>query len=310
MWDYDSLYNKSKDFVRKGLEHQDPISTEVPLWCILGLELLARATLSRKNPALLADPKEDISILSACGYPGNTAAKSLSASKVFQRCEAVCEGFLREDRLRCVEWLNWRNVELHTGSSPFNGLKKGAWQPQFFRICDILLGENETNLKEFVGRPHTAVAIRMIEGLNDEKKKEAHDRVKEQKAKFAAIDVQTRLERIGTGSTKAENVPEIFETPKGVRVARKVIQCPSCEGKAIIVAAPIRSSSPRDDRGKLVQENTWLPVILRCECCKLKLVGHAYVSALGLGEQFVTRDVVDPIDYYQIEFQSTEEDDG
>ena len=60
MWDFQSLYTKSKAYVRKGLEHEDPDSPEIPLWCILALELLARAALSKVNPALLADPKDDI----------------------------------------------------------------------------------------------------------------------------------------------------------------------------------------------------------------------------------------------------------
>ena len=32
MWDFQSLYTKSKAYVRKGLEHEDPDSPEIPLW--------------------------------------------------------------------------------------------------------------------------------------------------------------------------------------------------------------------------------------------------------------------------------------
>ena len=83
MWDYESIYNKAKYFVRKGLDHEEPESTEIPLWCILSLELLARATLSRINPALLADPRDGNNILSALGFPGKTAPVSVPAKTVF-----------------------------------------------------------------------------------------------------------------------------------------------------------------------------------------------------------------------------------
>ena len=295
MWNYDSLYKKAKFFVRKGLEHEEPHSTEVPLWCILSLELLARATLSRVNTALLAELRDEMSILTACGFPSKKAPSSVTAKGAFHRCVVVCEDFSEEDYKRCIEWLNWRNEELHTGSLPFDELKTSEWLPDFFRICNILLEKNETNLENFLGIKNSGTAEKMIESLSHQKRAYAHAEVKEKKAKFDALSVEDRLERIKQGSAKAK-------TPGSLRARSKEITCPSCEGVALVVGNLIRSTTPRDHKGQLVQDDIWLPTVLGCYCCGLKLDGHAYVSALGFGDQFLTKDVLDPKDYYEIEF--------
>ena len=298
MWDYDLLYQKAKAFVRKGLEHEIPDSAEVPLWCILALELLARATLSRINKALLADPKNDINVLFACGFPSKKAPISIPARAVFYRCMVVCEDFSEQDHDRCVEWLNWRNAELHTGSLPFEGLKTGVWLPDFYRICTIFLSCNKTDLEDFVGAKHVTTAKEMVESLSGQKKAEAYEKVQMKKEAFKALSVEERLERIKRGDDRAKN-SKFYEHSKE-------IECPSCEGTAIVVGGLVRSTTPKDDDGVLVQEDVWLPVALGCYCCDLRIKGHALVSALGFGDQFVTPDVLDPKDYYQIEFDPSE----
>ena len=298
MWDYDSLYQKARAFVRKGLEHEVPGSAEVPLWCILALELLARATLSRINIALLADPKDDASVLFACGFQGKRAPRSIPATMVFGRCMVVCKDFSEQDRRRCVKWLNWRNEELHTGSVPFEGLRTGVWLPDFYRICTIFLSRNETDLEDFVGAEHATTAKEMVESISDQKKAEANKEVLMKKNAFQTLSVEERLERIKQGSVRAKN-SQYYEQSKEIK-------CPSCEGTAFVFGRLVRSTTPKDSDGELVQDDVWLPVVLVCYCCSLMIKGHALVSALGFGDQFVTPDVLDPKDYYQIEIDSSE----
>ena len=299
MWNYDSLYRKAKLFVRKGLEHDAPDSTEIPLWCIVALELLARATLSRINPALLADPRDGASILAACGFPSKKAPTSVPAKTVFHRCVVICEDFSEQDYSRCIEWLNWRNEELHTGSLPFEELKTSVWLPDFYRICSLLLGKNEASLEDFLGTEHATTAKTMVESLSEKERKEAHAEVRAKREKFQALDVEERLERIKQGNARAKR-------NWSLRARSREIKCPSCEGVAFVVGDLIRSTTPRDQEGELVQDDVWLPTGLVCFSCELKLAGHAYVSALGFGDQFFTKDVLDPKDYYQIEFDPSE----
>ena len=299
MWDYDSLYKKAKVYVRKALEHEQPTSEEVPLWSVLALELLARATLSSIHPALLADPRDGASLLHACGYPSKKAPTSAPARTVFHRCVVICGEFTEQDYNKCLEWLNWRNEELHTGELPFEQLKTGSWLPDFFRICTTLLHANQSSLEDFVGPEHAKMATDMISALSAQKRSEAFDAVKKKRAEFQNRQVEERLERIRDGK---EQIKDQYR----LRARGKEIVCPSCEGPALVVGDLIRSTTPRDDEGEFVQDDVWLPAGLRCWCCGLKLVEHAHVSALGFGDQFVTQDILDPKEYYEIQFDPSD----
>ena len=303
MWDYDSLYNKAKLFVRKGLGHQEPQSAEIPLWYILSLELLARATLSRISPALLADPRDGSNILFALGFQrlpsGRTAPASVPARTVFSRCAVVCEKFTEQDSKRCTEWLNWRNEELHTGKLPFENLRTSIWQPDFFRICSILLEQNNTSLEDFVGTDFANHAKTMVSAFSENEREVARNSVKAAKEKFQGLGVEERLEKIKFGEEKSKDLQSKFP-------GCKEIECPSCEGRALIGGELVRSTIPRHQDGELAQEDVWLPNIVRCECCGLKIRGHARVSALGFGDQFVSTDFLDPRDHFEIEFDPSD----
>ena len=302
MWDYDSLFNKAKEFARKGLEHQDPSSTEVPLWCIVALEFLARATLSRRNPALLADTRSDDSLLAMCGIATKKTPVSAPASLVFRRCMDICESFSDEDYKRCIVWLNWRNEELHTGISPFEELTTSVWRPDFYRVCSILLDQNNSDLEEFIGTKQAVIANTMIESLSEKNRKQAHHRVKDAKQSFENLDVNERADSLKQGSNRAKYLSSTYDR----YIAKK---CPSCGGTAVLAGDLIRSTTPTDSGGELVQEDVWLPIGLACYCCDLKLTGHAHVSAVDLGDQFVTEDTLDPAEYYEIEFDPRDYDE-
>ena len=299
MWDYESLYKKAKVYALKALEHDQPESDEVPLWSILALELLARATLSRVNPALLADPRDSGSVLHACGFPSKKAPTSVPAKMVFHRCVVVCEDFTEQDYDKCLEWLNWRNEELHTGELPFEQLKTGAWLSDFFRICETLLVQNQSSLEDFVGSEHAATAADMTSALSAQKRSEAFETVKERKVEFQDFQIEERLEKIKKGKEK-------LERNYTLRARGREIVCPSCEGPALVIGNLIRSTTPRDNDGEFVQDDVWLPTALICWCCGLKFNEHAHVSALEYGDQFVTQDILDPKEYYEIQFDPSE----
>ena len=237
MWGYDSLYNKAKYFVCKGLDHEVPESAEVPLWCILSLELLARATLSRISPALLADQRDGSNILYALGFPGKTAPVSVPAKTVFFRCMAVCEKFSELENKQCMEWMEWRNEDLHTGRMPFENLKASIWLPDFFRICSIFLEQNETGMDDFFGPVHTIQATKMVESLSKDERAKAHETVREARDKFQNLEVSERLEKLKRGG---ELEKQYLSENRGF----KQIKCPSCEGGALVAGDLIRSTTP------------------------------------------------------------------
>ena len=294
MWDYESLYSKSREFVRKGLEHQDPSSAEVPLWCILALEFLARATLSRQNPALLVDLRIEESLLSICGISTKKTPTSAPASVIFSRCMFIFHDFTEAEYKKCLVWLNWRNEELHTGKSPFDSMRSAEWRPDFYRIYAVFLSHNGATLEDFIGKPLADAANTIIDSLNDQKKKEAHDRVRDARENFEELEVEERADSLKSGSAKAKAVSSANK-----RCSDR--KCPSCGGRAVLVSDLIRSTTPTEWGGELVQDDEWLPVGLVCYCCDLKLAEHAHVSAVGFGDQYITKDILDPIDYFEID---------
>jgi hypothetical protein len=304
VWDHDSLYKKAKLYVRKGLDHEEPGSPEVPFWCLLSLELLARAALSRVSPALLADPQDGANVLYACGFPGKTAPRSIAAKTVFRRCQVVCSGFTERELNKCIEWLNWRNEELHSGGLPFEHLTTSKWLPDFFQVANILLKANKQTLKDYAGGSHVKTARTMLEALSSEKMKQAHEMVQTMKSRFSSLSKKEQRERLSSGT---EQLAAIYK--RGGRPRK--IKCPACAGPAVLIGSIIRSTTPRDENGQLVQEDVWLPVGLKCYACELTLKEHAHVNALGLGDQYTSLDTLDPADYYSIEFDPADyyEDD-
>lgn len=299
MWSYNSLSKKATVLVRKGLEHENPTSFEVPFWCILSLELLARATLSKINPALLADPKEGNNILFACGYPKDKSPISIPAKTVYHRCTEICPKFTQDEYNRCMIWLNHRNTELHTGALPLSSLKTSEWMPEFFRIVKILLDFNNETLENFVGLNNIDSVNKMIQATIKNKKNEVAQYIKNAQQQFDALDIEVKLNRIKNGK---ENLHKDWYA----RRRGQEIKCPSCQGSALISGELIRSTTPKDDNGDFIQEDVMLPVKLQCYCCSLLLDGHEYLHAIGMGNQYTIKDYLDPKDYYGIEFDSSD----
>jgi hypothetical protein len=295
MWDHETLYAKARLYIRKGLEHEEPESEEVPLWCILALELLARATLAKVSPALLADPTDGANVLYALGYTGKKAPRSIPAKTVFHRCTVICEGFTEEDYKLCMSWLNSRNEELHTGHLPFEGLRTSSWLSELYRVTQLLLEHNGSSLDDYIGKDRAQTALTMLESLSNVKAKEAHERVQAAREAFNALEIEDRLEKVRSAKKYVSERPRLLG-----RI--KVETCPSCESPAFVTGSLVRSTNPRDTEGELVQDDVWLPVELNCVACGLVIDEHGHLAALGLGDQYTTVDVLDPQEYYRIEF--------
>ena len=67
IWSEEALLRKASVYVERA-SSVDPESGLEQLWSLIGLELLARATLARVHPALLADPQDGGHLLYAFGF--------------------------------------------------------------------------------------------------------------------------------------------------------------------------------------------------------------------------------------------------
>lgn len=299
MWSTNELFDKASLYVRRGLNHPNPDSAEVPLWCFLSLEMLARSVLAETNVALLADPGDGNNILFACGFPSTKSPKSIPAKTVFHRCTVLCPGFTTQEYDQCMLWMNLRNEELHTGALPLDDLQSSEWMPRFFQIAGILISQIGRSLEDFIGSAHTDSAKTMIEAVSEDSKKSAFRSIKEAKEAFNEFEVSSRLEKLHAGE-------EARSKDYSARVSGYEFKCPACEGPAMVVGDIVRSTPPHDEDGDFVQEDVRIPTHLRCYSCTLELAGHSLLHAIGEGNQYTKKDYLDPKDYYGIEFDPEE----
>lgn len=299
MWSGKSLFVKSQLYIRKALEHEVPDSSEVPLFAFIALEFLARSVLATINVGLLADPRDGYNVLHACGYGGKKAPVSIPTKTVFHRCTVVCSEFTEKDYALCMEWMNHRNEELHSGEMPLEGLSKAAWMPDLFRVALLLLGKLDRCLADFVGSANEMAAREMVNALSEDLRKEAFAIIGKSREEFEKLEAEERLVKI------AESKKARF-TDWGRKSRGLEIKCLACEGAAIVTGELIRSTTPHDEEGQLVQEDVRLPTALHCYACGLELQGYAHLHAVELGDHFTIKDYLDVADYYGIEFDPEE----
>src|ERR1700734_3566500 len=110
IWERDPLWAKAKLFFQRAFEDSDDDAL-YGLWCSLGIELLARASLAAISPTLLAEPdREHKNLLQVFGVgPKNPTPKSITASQVLLLCQNLFNSFTREDLTACMALINRRN---------------------------------------------------------------------------------------------------------------------------------------------------------------------------------------------------------
>src|SRR5438270_3125806 len=122
IWSYETLWQKAKLYARLALAEEDRDSAKFALLSTLALEFVARSTLARVHPALLADPREPENLLYAFGYRTDKSPKSIPAKALFARCEVVVPEFTAAERTFAMTLMERRNEELHSGSAAFHGV--------------------------------------------------------------------------------------------------------------------------------------------------------------------------------------------
>ncbi len=284
-WTYDGLWQKAKLYIDRALdeERNGPL---FPFWATLGLELLARATLARVHPALLAEPD---CLVRAFGFEPGIRAKSVMAKTVFLRCQRIVPGFGEEELKKCMSMIDRRNEELHTGMLAFDALPTSLWLPEFFRICKLLLASQQRSLVDLLGEDEAAAADRMIVAAEEGVLANVKKMIAQRRAEFEALNADQREQRSEAGSLAAK---ECSETSK------QLVRCPACSGTAVITGEQVRASEPRLRDGLMHTDLAFLPTKIRCYSCGLELSGHASLYAAGLGGQYSVTQSRDPVEYY------------
>ncbi|XZF63847.1 MAG: hypothetical protein ACSI46_03670 [Gloeotrichia echinulata DVL01] len=278
-WNYEGFWSKAKIYIGYGndVAEDHPL---FPFWYFLALELLGRAVLAKVHPVLLADSKDD-SILYAFDRPTKKGI-SISINLVFQRCQSFVTGFTENDCKKCIEWMDLRNIELHTGEPIFNSVKTSKWLADYYRICKILLDSQQKTLDEYFGINRAEAARQAIEALQQNVKSQVNKEINNAKVYYEQLTTEEIAERDSLLHANL-NSPD-----KGTR---KIIQCPACSSKGIIQGKIIEFGDLKLIEGELivVRNISILPTKFECVYCRLSIETNAALHTAGIGGQYTVQ---------------------
>jgi hypothetical protein len=298
VWTYDLLWAKAVAYMGRALSVARD-SDLFPFWASLSLEFLARSTLARISPTLLADTSESdgrFHLLYSLGFEPKISAyipKSISITEAFARCEQIVPSFTKEMATFCRGFVNKRNEELHSGGTPFVSLHNNTWLPKFYQAASTFLAFHERPLTDFVGAEEANAANVMMTAIADEASKSVQKKINA----FAEV-WKTRKEE--DRKTLSASTSWLADSSDG-----HVTVCPSCGSRALITGEEIKQQPPALEEDEIVVRTAMLPTALECKACGLFIHGHNELHAAGLGGQFTKTATFDPFSFYAGEEEYT-----
>jgi hypothetical protein len=302
-WSYDSLYTKAQVSMERAFL-ADRNSSLFPFWASLGLELIARATLSKIHPALISDPREGNNILHAFGYGSSKEPpKTIGAKTIFLRLQVIIPTFTKDDEKFCQSFINMRNEELHTGTPIFEDYPTNSWLTKFYKATKILLEFQGKTLEDFIGKQESEIAEHMISEFKEELIAKVFEKIKKYR------DVHNDLEKAEREIKEAVSPKLLSEYVLKEKLygKSKKVKCPSCNVDALLIGKFISQSEPKVNEDVITVSNNMLPIELKCFACGIKLTSNGELSVANYGGQFAIESNVDPVEYYGIEYDPIEE---
>ncbi len=293
-WSRDPLWNKGRSYLKRALE-EDRKSEMFPFFATLGLEFLGRAALANIHPALLADPQDGKNILYAFGFPATSRPTSIPAATVFSRLKFVVEDFSEDDLKLCLKLSNLRNQELHTGMFAFSKLPSGHWVADFYRVAEKITRALGYSLEDLLGDDLAKHASSIIKQAAADVSNEVKKRVGKIKASLDVLNASEMKARRATNEPKSLSMRH----QSGLGFFTK--DCPACCSKGFLVGTPIGVNPPRLRDGEIISQSIFWPSKFECKVCTLKLSGYEELRVFDLGDEIVTDDFHDPIDYFGID---------
>jgi hypothetical protein len=292
-FDYNNLFNKAKLYANRAMD-EDRESDLFPFWLSLSLELLARSTLSKISPVLLADTSNNdgTNLLYALEFETTKKPKSITVLFVLERLTKIEIEFTKTEFDLSKLIIDQRNAELHSGLSGYLDFPVGLWLADYYRICKILLSAQQLSLKDFFGNSEAIAAEKMIEADAEKIKKGVLDNIQAYKKVFFGYPPEVQEQRI----KNASNQDKLHKNAK-------TIVCPACGNNALIFGEFISVSDAKLSEGIIFQESRYLPTRLACFVCSLQINGYSELKAIDFGAQFSISEELDPVDYHDIDVE-------
>lgn len=281
-WDSDALWKKAQVYMDRANQFHDD-GTDFPLWSALALELLARSALTKIHPALNADPREDINLLYACGFPITSQPKSLPLHAVFLRLEKTVAGFGSVQRELCDYISLLRNDELHSAGLPFENLKESSWLPRYYEVCHVLCAHLGKSLSDLLGPEVAASAERLIAALDRRLQKSVKDRIAAHAKVFNQKSQQDRQKLQTDAEIRARHLPN----------GSKPHACPACNNSGALGGELIKEMKPVYEDEVLLIDQEFLAANFRCFACDLQLHNPEELAHSGIEPRFSGQRITD-----------------
>lgn len=223
VWDSDVLWEKTKLYVAHAASEEQE-GALFPFWSILALELLARTVLSSVHPALLADTQSGANLLYAFGYGQPERPRSVPGATVFRRCAVVVEDFTEGDVIGAIGLIELRNEELHSGGTPFAGLKTGIWLADYYRLSQALLRALGKELADLFTEEEARAAETMIAAAAEALESEVKQYVADLRSAFQNMPQVEQERQLADAARITEELAARAVLPADIGI---VIDCPA-----------------------------------------------------------------------------------
>lgn len=291
----EALYAKSQAYIAKGLRAKAAGDLdEYQLWASLALELLAKSSLSSIHPALVADPTHYQSLFAACGHQISPDIKTITAKTLYPRLGHVSRRFDSRVQVFCEQLSLRRNLEIHSGESPFSGMKAESWEKRYWHAVEVILEIQRKGLEQWLGAEDAKAPQRILSDAKAAIQMAVQTRIAHAREDFEGAhknkDERVKYIKEHECSRVYEHWKEFDQNMEGFQLN----DCPSCGAKGILGGVlwyeEISDESDADDPFVEYIEKTYSAEEFLCKVCGLHLVGSKEIEASPLTEEFYEKE--------------------
>lgn len=287
----EALYSKSQVYIAKGLRAKASGDLEeYQLWASLALELLAKSSLSNIHPALVADPNHYQSLFAACGHQISPDIKTITAKTLFLRLSHVSRRFDVRVQGFCEQMSLRRNSEIHSGESPFSGMKVEAWEKTYWYAIEVILEIQHKSLEQWLGAEDSKAPKQILSDAAAAVKMAVQTRISHAGDDFLAAQKNEEKRAKFIKEHECKRAHEYWKDFDPNMEGFELNNCPSCGAIGILggVLWSEEVSDEIDENDPFVEyvEKTYSSEEFLCKVCGLHLLGTKEIQASPLPEEF------------------------
>jgi hypothetical protein len=287
----EALYAKSQVYIVKGLRAKASGDLEeYQLWASLALELLAKSSLSSIHPALVADPSHYQSLFAACGHQISADIKTITAKTLFPRLGHVSRRFDVRVQGFCEQLSLRRNAEIHSGESPFSGMKAEAWEKKYWHAVEVILEIQHKGLELWLGAEDSKAPKQILSDAKAAIQMAVQTRIAHTRDDFQAAHKnpveKTNFILENECKRAYEHLKDFDPKMEGFEFNK----CPSCDATGILAGVlwyeELSDEIDQDDPYVEYVKKTYAAEEFICKVCGLHLIGTKEIEASPLPEEF------------------------